>query len=173
MKVKMVPVNATYIREYLAEKGLKQAKLGEELGYGKSYMQTALARGVLPMAQIKALCVVTGMDYKKATTVEKHAEKVADTGGGVTIAELRELTEMIISYMQDLGKIQSDILRELKDMKIREKEHQEKMYNTLHDLDIYIRNAGAEARKSRITTNNNLSTIFNYIQKKGEQQWPK
>lgn len=176
-----VNINQEYIRKYFAEHNLALQTESKGIGKSRSYLHAMFKLGSMDKTGMLLLCHNTGMDFEKATAlpVKKEATisiKNTNTHSepaitqGVTKEELRELTELVISYMQDLGKIHSDTLRELRETRTALKEVLDKESRELHDLSIYIKNSGAEARKSRETTNNNLNTIYNYIHKKGEQQ---
>lgn len=176
---KLIPINAEYIRDNIKGKGLTYTDLSIQMGKEQSYISYCLRRAEMAPAEIKFLSLLTGMDEVQmkvipklnpvsASDLLKEDEKPSDAFK--TYAAINENTELVISYMQDLGKIQTEILRELKETRNLIKEMTEKHNREFHELDIYLRNSGAEARKSREATNNNLINIHNYIQRKLEQQ---
>lgn len=171
-----VPVNKAYIREYLRDHGLQATKVSEAIGKSKTYISGTIYQvDEIDMTVMLLLCHVTGMDFDEATKKAAPVMPAPETPqsvptGSVTPEELKELTELVISYIQDLGKIHSDVLRELKETRGMLKEVLDKHNREFHELDVYIRNAGAEARKSREATNNTLSKTHNYLERKLEQQ---
>lgn len=171
-----VYVNESYIRAYFKENNINLRQESLNIGKSKAYLSNAIAKRELDKTAMLLLCHNTGMDFGSATAKEEPEKALVKTdtaavsGGGVTPSELRELTELVISYIQDLGKIHTETLRELKETKLLIKEMTEKHNREFHELDIYLRNSGAEARKSREAMNNNLVNISNYIQRKLEQQ---
>lgn len=178
-KSTMVHVDAKYVKKYFKENHLVQGQESVNIGKSYSYLSVVLPKGEIDKTALMLLCHNTGMDYDRATSKDTEKVSVKAKGGthsepviaqGVTSEELKELTELVITYIQDLGKIHSDTLRELKETKTLLKEVTDKHYREFHELGIYIRNAGAEARKSRETMNNTLSTTHNYLERKLEQQ---
>ena len=109
MEKKGTKVNVSYIKNYICEKGLKITTLSKEMGHEQSYLTNMLKKGSIPQQELKLLCLITGMDEKNVTqmkTVPEKQEALSDQN-----------TELIISYIQDLGKIHTDMLREIKELK--------------------------------------------------------
>lgn len=177
-----VYINAKYVRQYFKAQHLSLASESVKIGKSNGYLSVCLTRKEIDKTAMLLLCHNTEMDYKKATEKEVAEKKTATVQvkdgthqdpvikQGVTSEELKELTELVITYIQDLGKIHTDTLRELKETKTLLKEMTEKHNREFHELDVYIRNAGAEARKSREAMNNTLSKTHNYLERKLEQQ---
>lgn len=175
-----VYINGKYVRQYFKAQHLSLASESVNIGKSHAYISMCLTRKDIDKTAMLLLCHNTGMDYKKATeNDEKKTATVQVKDGthqdpvikqGVTSEELKELTELVITYIQDLGKIHTDTLRELKETKTLLKEMTEKHNREFHELDVYIRNTGAEARKSREAMNNTLSKTHNYLERKLEQQ---
>lgn len=169
-----VHINEKYIREHFKINKLNFAQESRNIGKSNAYLSQMISTGAIDKTAMLLLCHNTDMDFVKATeSPAQKAVKKEETlpaTGGVTQGELRELTELVVSYIQDLGKIHTETLRELKETKLQIKEMTEKHNREFHELDIYLRNSGAEARKSREAMNNNLVNIHNYIQRKLEQQ---
>ena len=172
-----VHINGKYIREHFKKHGLNLAQESRNIGKSNGYLHQILKAGSVDKTAMLLLCHNTDMDFVRATAKEEPLKKElsekdtpTNSTGGVTPGELRELTELVVSYIQDLGKIHTETLRELKETKLLIKEMAEKNQREFHELDIYLRNSGAEARKSREAMNNNLVNISNYIQRKLEQQ---
>lgn len=176
-RIQKVHINQKYVKQYFKEHHLTQEKEPVGIGKSHSYLSVVIPKGEIDKTAMMLLCHNTGMDFKKATEEETatiltkaaiHSNPVYTQG--VSSEELKELTELVITYIQDLGKINSDILRELKEAKTALKELAEKHNREFHELDVYIRNAGADARKSRESMNNTLSKTHNYLERKLEQQ---
>ena len=177
-----VYINGKYVRQYFKANHLSLSSESLNIGKSHAYISMCLTKKEIDKTAMLLLCHNTEMDFKKATekeTVEKKTASVQVKDGthqepvikqGVTSEELRELTELVITYIQDLGKIHTDTLRELKETKTLLKEMTEKHGREFHELDVYIRNTGAEARKSREAMNNTLSKTHNYLERKLEQQ---
>lgn len=177
-KTQRVFVNEEYIREYFKKHDLSLTKVSEDLGKNRSYLNSvAFKSGKVDKTVMLLLCNLTKMDFEEATqerTVakEKPAQKTVQAVpvSTVTQDDLKELTELVITYIQDLGKIHTDTLRELKETKSMLKEAIDKQHREFHELDVYIRNIGAEARKSREAMNNTMNKTHNYLERKLEQQ---
>lgn len=173
-----VYVNKDYIREYCKENGISLKQASIDIGKSRSYLNSvAFKSEEIDMTTMLLLCHVTGMDFdeatKKVVPVEPapvHKAVQAVPVSTVTQDDLKELTELVITYIQDLGKIHTDTLRELKETKSMLKESIDKQQREFHELDVHLRNIGAEARKSREAMNNTLNKTHNYLERKLEQQ---
>lgn len=172
-KTKLVDIDPVYIKEYLASKGISNPAAGQMVRRSSKFISSALNRRRIDEGILAFLCSMTGMDEERAKTIpqkkqkeepkEEPQEKAADDA-------LMLHTEMVVSYMQDLGKIQTDTLRELRELRHEQKELITKLTAELHELNVYIKNDAPASKGQRTAINNNLSMILNYIQKKGEQQ---
>lgn len=149
---KMENLNRSYINEFFKQHGLNKSKLGSEMGCADSYISMCLSRGTMGKTELLFLCDKTGVDYEKATSTEKP---VKDCGS--------DMAEIIVSYIQDVGKIQDDTRREVRETKAMLKETLDKLNNTLHDLDVFLRNSGAEARTWHVSTNNTMQAMTNTL----------
>lgn len=109
MEKKGTKVNTAYIKDYLSKSGGKVTALSKEMGHEQSYLTNMLKKGSIPQPELKLLCLITGMDEKKVTQMDAVPEKQE--------ALSDQNTELIISYIQDLGKIHTDMLREIKELK--------------------------------------------------------
>lgn len=109
MDKKGIKVNKDFIKDFIAKKGMKITALSKEMGHDQSYITNMLRSGSMPQTELKLLCLLTGMkeeDAVKTDNAPKKLEELSDQN-----------TELIISYIQDLGKIHTDTLRELKELK--------------------------------------------------------
>lgn len=153
-----VEINPVYLKEAIKKVGKTAAQVSREMGLDGNYLSASFNRKTMSDTTLRFLCTLIGADYKTATTMEDKKPKEPQVGG-VTSDELKELTEIVISYIQELGKIESDIIRELRELRTLQKEQGEKLNKTAHELDVFIRNEGAESRSFHKTVNNYLSGI--------------
>lgn len=176
---RLIPINAEYIGTYINDHSFRRTALSEEMGYDKAFLGKCLKRAEMAPADIKFLSLLTGMDEKQMKVVPKlNPVRACDIPDAIpdvsdafkTYSAINENTEIVVSYIQDLGKILSDTLRELRETKAMFKEYIDKHGREFHELDVYLRNSGAEARKSREAMNNTLGKTHNYLERKLEQQ---
>lgn len=104
--MKLVNLNVEYIKEQIKAKGIRQIDLGPKLGHNKSYVSSAFYSKTMPQAEFSLLCLLIGADEKKArmTSGGEKKEQTSD-----------ENCEIIVSYIQDLGKIETEMLRQMRD----------------------------------------------------------
>lgn len=152
-------INVEYLRERLKASGKKAADVSKEMGFAGNYLSVSFAEKRMNDTALRLLCSVIDADYGKAKEDRQATKPAADVTGGVTADELKELTELVVSYIQDVGKIQSDVVRELRELKTKQIEQEEKLNKTLHELDVFMRNEGAANRQFYKTVNNYLSGI--------------
>lgn len=162
--MKYVVFDDAYVREEIKASGKTVTGIARELGIVPASLRTCMTRGKANKMTVLCLCNILGLDYERVTTIKPEQKDTAipqdkAAGSGITITEINELVEIIVSYIQDVGKIQSDIIRELREMRTKEAEQLEKLNKTMHELDVYLRNEGAENRGFHKTVGNYLSGI--------------
>ena len=101
---KMIDINVGYVlnhcHRWCQENNINIGKLGEQLGHSTCYIQSSCRNKKLPPAELNLLCMLTGMDYEKATTLHEEAEPKADL-------TVDEKLDYIITMLENLG-IQND-----------------------------------------------------------------
>lgn len=100
----IVKLDSKYIRETLKTTGHQTTALSKEMGHDGSYISACLKTGRMPCTEYRLMCLLTGLDTNRAQLTEKTKEQASD-----------ENCEIIVSYIQDLGKIDSEILRTMKE----------------------------------------------------------
>ena len=118
-KQQTIKLNSDYIRNHLNETKQSRRNLSQKMGFDNpNYISAILHEGKMPAPNFKLMCILTGMDEEKATYTEpKKVEPETPSGEPDITKTMNENTELLVSYMQDLGKIHTELLREIKELK--------------------------------------------------------
>lgn len=139
-------LDSEYIKGFLKEHGFVQRNVSLKMGYHSNYLADCLNKKAMRKRDLTFLCLLTGMDEKDATIVkqEKTNDQVAND----------ENCEIIVSYIQDIGKIQTELLRTIKE------EHEEIM-KTMSEIMETLKDFKVEGHKD----NQLLLNYFKYGRK--------
>ena len=159
----MIAIKSDYIRENLP---VPLGTAGKAVGNSDSWLGLALKKGLMRRPHLERLCDIYGLDIRQASAEEpkKEPKKKQDLTEALT-----QNTELVTEYIKDLGKIQTDILRELKETRREQKELLEKLTKAFHELDVFARNFAPDMKAQHMKEANTLNILSNYIQQKGEQ----
>lgn len=135
-------INSAVIKTAIREKGLSTNALGVELGHSTSYISGSLSKELLPMAEVRALCMILDLKLEDVLAPEepKPSEHPVVELGGLTkrldalTAKLDEQTNIIL----DMGKL----------------------IGTMVSL---MRGSAEEAQKSYVSVNSMLNKIYNHM----------
>ena len=172
-RVKMTQVNAEYIRAYFIENDYSQETVSISIGKAKTYVNCCLAKGDMEDVALRFVCSLTGMDYGKATSKPKKKDNdvfeslKADPHVPIKFAvekaagSIEESITVVDSDIQDLGKIQTDILRNIRDTRSQIVEELKNLNKSMAELMSLLRSMGSENRTFHVNTNNKLVEMNN------------
>ena len=126
-----VKLDSGYIRKFFKDNGLSIRGMSREMGKKEAYLESRLYSRTMALSDFKLMCLMAGM---KEEDKQAEPEKKVDVKGCID-----ENTELVISYIQELGKIQTELLRELKEMKKDQKEQLEAISGKMTDLVSFIK----------------------------------
>ena len=161
--MKNVYVNGEYIHNFLKEKRLNLSGVSRDMGFSKGYIQNALALDKMDTLALKYICQTTGMDYEVATTPPGKAEENKATGNQGTAMSM-EAAEIVVEYMKDLGKILSDIIREVREDRTQNVEQLNGIKKELHELSVSLKSGNAEMAQKTRAIHNAIHQINNTSQ---------
>lgn len=166
-KRESIYINGVYLEEILSESTWSKAKLSEELGYSKVYLNNCLSRERMDLTAARYACLLLNGNYEKLTKRPTPRDTAPKQKPGEATASnkdvVMESTELVVSYIQDIGKIMQDIMRLIRDLRAEQNESNAKLYTTLHDMDVFLRNANAESRSYHTNVNNSLAEAKNIL----------
>lgn len=108
--VKVIKIDTDYIRQFMKDNKKRLDRLSTEMGHAHAFMTQRLQAGQMQISDVKLMCLLTGM---KEEDVKKKEEPAPPDKS----ADLMQAAELVVSYIQDLGKIESDMLREIKELR--------------------------------------------------------
>lgn len=98
---KMLDINVQYVLDFChtwcKENNMSLGTLGEKLGHSKCYIQSSFRNKKLPPAELSLLCIITNMDYDKATFIEPDEEVKMDL-------TVDEKLDYIIEMLENLNR---------------------------------------------------------------------
>lgn len=148
-----ITFNVEYVRNGVKSAGKNMRILSESVGMSKNALSACLNSGRIDKLFLRYLCAELGLDYDRATTLPE--EKPVSTVGAMDTAEL------IVSYIQDVGKINSDIVREVRETRGKTDEALVKLNGTLTELLALLRSMSSENRQYHTNINNKLVELNN------------
>ena len=154
VREEMVYINAEYMNEMIKAAGKTKDGLSQEMGFGRSYLNNAQARNKMQKLSAKYLCAVMNGDYEKLTTMPKVKERKP-------VGNETDTAEIIVSYIQDVGKINSDIVREIRELRQQEHEEFMKVSAALTETLSLLRSMATDNRNIHTTINNKLVEMNN------------
>ena len=82
-KRNMITINSNkvlnYVHEYCEKNNTNIGALGEALGHSTGYVYASCRNGKFPLAELKLLCMQTGLSMKEATSTDDEAKAIALT----------------------------------------------------------------------------------------------
>ena len=151
-----ITFDVEYVRNGVKSAGKNMRILSENVGMNKNALSACLNSGRIDKLFLRYLCAELGLDYDRATTLPEE-KPVAPTGGAMDTAEL------IVSYIQDVGKINSDIVREVRETRGKTDEALLKLNGTLAELLALLRSMSSENRQYHTNINNKLVELNNRL----------
>ena len=74
-----VKINSNYVKEqlelYQLKGGLNKAQLGKRLGHSDAYIASFIRNGNCNEKDMRMFCLMTGIDFEKATTLSNRNNK--------------------------------------------------------------------------------------------------
>lgn len=158
-KLEKVRVNSNYIRDYLKQSEWSMVEVSKRLGKCKSWLCTALNNGEMEVHLFEFMCLLTDMDKNTAKLKDRPAEDKKILQDASEEAKkafdvcqcMEDNTELIVSYIQDVGKIMSEINSKNRDVLEEVKGLREDLKNTTQTI-----------INSTATLNGSIRDLLNY-----------
>lgn len=123
---KPVSINVEFLNEAFEKEGLKKATVSKLLGYNDKAVSNWFVRGKMPSGIFEKICDVLSVKPEDAIMPEQEpADKEQPPAAGEPSASMAQAliyatnksNDTIISYIQDVGKIMTDMLRENRELR--------------------------------------------------------
>lgn len=154
-------IKSEVLKQAFVDRGLTQRGISVALGRQENHISSCLNIGKMDEDLLEKICVILGIpvsDVKK-----QPPEKREKPQGGV-----KSDPDKIISYICDLGKIQTDMLRELKELRNDIKELLAAVNTNILDGNTENHNAAENIKNFAVATNQNLNKIHNLMKYGGK-----
>lgn len=155
-------INSDLLKNEFRKKGIIAANVSRSLGYSSNTIAACLSRGEMREEMIDKLSLLLGIKKEdimlppetiKPVKVQKTQETDADR---------------IVSYICDIGKIQTDILRELKDLHDEMNKYMQAINTNMIDATAEMHQTSEAVRNHGVATNQNMNKIHNLIKYGGK-----
>ena len=149
-----IPIDVERFKQEFHKKGITLSDASKSLGKSRCYFNAKVERGfVSKMDQIV-------IEHEFGIRPELYAAKKEKPMETVST----ENTELIISYIQDLGKILGDIAREVREERTQTSGLLEKLYKEAHEISTCQKSETIEKRKVQGAINNAVQQVNNTTQ---------
>lgn len=156
----MAKVNSEKLKKMFKEKNLMQVSISRALGFSDNYISSRLSEGEIPDDRLEKICMVLNIS-PESVKLEKDPQK---TDGGVTTLQEKD----IISYICDVGKILTDLLRETKELHDDTKAYLTALNTNIIDSTTELRQVGETVRNHSVATNQNMNKMHNLMKYGGK-----
>ena len=157
-----VPINSELIKNAFKEKGLSMSATSRLFGYGANTISAALSSGKMQEGMLDKIILLLNLK-KEDIILQDEAEQV-DAKQEKPDTE----TDKIISYICDIGKIQTDILRELKTIHDDAKQLLTAVNTNIIDTTSELHQAVENVKNHAVATNQNMNKIHNLMKYGGK-----
>lgn len=158
-----VAINSELIKNAFKEKGLSMSATSRLFGYGANTISSNLNYGKMQEEMIDKIVLLLNLK-KEDIILQSEPEQV----GGVEQEKPDTETDKIISYICDIGKIQTDMLRELKELHNNIKELLTAVNTNILDGNTENHGAAENIKNFAVATNQNLNKIHNLMKYGGK-----
>ena len=161
-RIQMATVNidSDEIKKLFKESNIKVSVVSKMMGCGESTLSSRLSQGKMTEELLEK--IATLFSVKKETLLAKPStEQVL---GGVE----QNSTEKIISYIQDVGKILTEINREIKELHNDMKTFLTALNTNVMDTTVELHQTAENVRNHSVSTNQNMNKIHNLMKYGGK-----
>ena len=158
-----VAINSELIKNAFKEKGLSMSATSRLFGYGANTISSNLNYGKMNEEMIDKIILL--LNLKKEDIILRPEPEQA---GGVEQEKPDTETNKIISYICDIGKIQTDILRELKTIHDDARQLLTAVNTNIIDTTSELHQAVENVKNHAVATNQNMNKIHNLMKYGGK-----
>lgn len=155
-------IKSEVLKQAFLDRGLTQRGISVALGRQENHIASCLNIGKMDEDLLEKICVILGIPVDSVK--KQPPEKREKPQGGVTHGD----QDKIISYICDLGKIQTDMLREIKELRNGIKELLTAVNTNILDGNTESHNAAENIKNFAVATNQNLNKIHNLMKYGGK-----
>ena len=157
-----ITINSDLLKKEFKRRGMIVANVSRTLGYGSNTISACLSRSEMKEEMIDKLSLLLNLG-KEDIILPPEGNETAHTQKGQ-----KTETDRIISYICDIGKIQTDILRELKELHDEMNKHMQAINTNMIDATVEMHHTSEAVRNHGVATNQNMNKIHNLIKYGGK-----
>lgn len=157
-----IPINSELIKNAFKEKGLSMSATSRLFGYGANTISANLNSGKMQEGMLDKIILL--LNLKKEDIILQHEPEQVYMEQEKPDTE----TDKIISYICDIGKIQTDMLRELKELHNNIKELLTAVNTNILDGNTENHGTAENIKNFAVATNQNLNKIHNLMKYGGK-----
>lgn len=154
-------INSTLIKEAFRKSGINMSAASKLLGYGSSTLSSRLSQKEMTEEMVDK--IVDLMNLKKSDIVI-----FPKSSGGVECKKEAGDTDKIISFICDVGKIQTDMLRELKELHDDMNKFMQAINTNIIDTTAELHQTSENVRNHSVSTNEKMNKIHNLMKYGGK-----
>ena len=157
-----VKIDSDLIKNEFKKRGIIAANVSRSLGYGSNTISACISRGEMREEMIDRLSLLLNLKKEDITLpleaskpVKKQKSPEADI-------------DRIVSYICDIGKIQTDILRELKELHSDINKSMLAVNTNIIDATRELHQTTENVKNHSVATNQNMNKIHNLMKYGGK-----
>lgn len=167
-----VKINVDALKAAFKKAGRTYAEADRMFGLTTNRISSCMYQGSMRQDELERICMLLNVKFEdmKAKEPEKLKEQkepgVKAGGEAYEQAMLYAVTnasKQIVSYIQDLGKIQTDLLREIKELRADIRRANEASYTQADELAKQAHAAAEKAGNYYVAANGHLNKIYNQM----------
>lgn len=163
-KTNTIYIDVDKLKEEFTKRGISIKDAGRQMGRSEKYIFNKFVNGALSPADAKIIAALFGINPVTYVIDEPKIMKPQVVVGKGSIAD----TDKIISYICDVGKILTDILRETKEMRDDIKALLTAINTNVIDTTSELHQASEAIRNHGVATNQNMNKIHNLMKYGGK-----
>lgn len=157
-----IPINSELIKNAFKEKGLSMSATSRLFGYGANTISANLNSGKMQEGMLDKIILL--LNLKKEDIILQDEPEQVHTEQEKPDTE----TDKIISYICDIGKIQTDILRELKELHNNMNDFLKAVNTNVIDTTSELHQTTENIKNFSVATNQNMNKIHNLMKYGGK-----
>lgn len=155
----LVTINSEYIREAFKNKNISQRGMSIALSLQSNSISASLTQGSMPEDRLEKICAILDIPIEKAKITADEKSQV-----GVEQPSKKD----VISYICDIGKIQTDILREIKELHDSMTKLLTAVNTNVIDTTSELHQVAEGVKNHSVATNQNMNKIHNLMKYGGK-----
>lgn len=157
-----IRINSDLLKNEFKKKGIIASNVSKTFGYGANTISACLSRNEMTEEMVDKLSLLLNLKKEDIMLPPETNKNVQVQKSPKTDAD------KIISYICDIGKIQTDTLRELKELHDEMCKYMQAINTNMIDATAEMHQTSEAVRNHGVATNQNMNKIHNLIKYGGK-----